>query len=153
MMKRKKAARNKFSKFESIPILLAMLHRVVFASFSRSSEKKEFCRPCSCRRLVKILPVGLKSCLTFIGEVFCPYLPTFEGVFHCIEAPGPQFSQELAAIDGLHELGSLLTDRPMRVVTAPYARAANYAVCLRAPSNEKSRSSGTDLKSVFPTLL
>ena len=113
LMKRKKAARNKFSNFESILILIAMLHRVVFASFSRSSEKKEFCRPCSCRRLVRIFQVGLNSCLAFIGEVFCPYLPTFEGVCHCIGAPReqsrhiPQFSQELAAIDGLHELGDL----------------------------------------------
>ena len=39
IMKSKKAARNRFSNFDSsIPILVAMLHRMVFASFSRSSE-------------------------------------------------------------------------------------------------------------------
>ena len=39
MMKRKKVARNTSSFFDSsIPILLAVLHRMVFASFSRSSE-------------------------------------------------------------------------------------------------------------------
>ena len=38
-MKRKKVARNDSSNFDSsILILLAMLHRMVFASFSRSSE-------------------------------------------------------------------------------------------------------------------
>ena len=48
---------------------------------------KEFCRPCSCRRLARIFVVGLKSCLAFIGLVFCPYLPTLEGVCNCIRAP------------------------------------------------------------------
>ena len=39
MMNRKKVARNRFSHFDSsILTLLAMLHRMVFASFSRSSE-------------------------------------------------------------------------------------------------------------------
>ena len=41
MMKRKKVTRNKSSNFDSsILILLAMLHRMVFALFSRSSEQK-----------------------------------------------------------------------------------------------------------------
>ena len=41
MMKRKKVARNRSSNFDSsISILLAMLHRVVLASFSRSSEER-----------------------------------------------------------------------------------------------------------------
>ena len=39
MMKRKRVARNKSSNFDtSIPILLAVLHRMVLASFCRSSE-------------------------------------------------------------------------------------------------------------------
>ena len=39
MMKRKKVARNRFSNVDSsIVILLATLHRMVLASFSRSSE-------------------------------------------------------------------------------------------------------------------
>ena len=50
-------------------------------------QTKEFCRPCSCRRRARIFVVGLKSCLAFIGEVFCPYRPTFEGVCYCIGAP------------------------------------------------------------------
>ena len=42
MMKRKKVARNKSSNFDSsIPILLAVLHRMVFASFSRSAERRK----------------------------------------------------------------------------------------------------------------
>ena len=40
--KRKKVARNKSFNFDSsILILLAVLHRMVFASFSRSSEEKD----------------------------------------------------------------------------------------------------------------
>ena len=42
MMKRTKVARNKFSNFESsILIMFAMLHRMVLALFTRSSESKD----------------------------------------------------------------------------------------------------------------
>ena len=52
MMKRK-VATSGFSYVGCvIPGLLAMLHRMVFAVLSRSSENK-ICRPCSCRRLVR----------------------------------------------------------------------------------------------------
>ena len=67
MMKMKKVARNKSSNFDSsILILLAVVHRMVFSSFSFFGIK-ELCRPCSCRRLARIVVVGLKSFLAFIG--------------------------------------------------------------------------------------
>ena len=43
VMKMTKAARNKLSNFDSsILILLATLHRMVFASFSRSAEDRNY---------------------------------------------------------------------------------------------------------------
>ena len=51
-MLRKKIARNKSSNFDStIPISLAILRRLVFALSTHSSEYRNFCLPCSCRRL------------------------------------------------------------------------------------------------------
>ena len=63
MMKRKRFARNKVSNFGStIPILLAVPRRKVFASFLSFFGMKEFCCPCSCRRFS----------LTFVE--ICPFV-------------------------------------------------------------------------------
>ena len=66
MMKRKEVATSRFSNFDpATPVLLAMLHRMVFALLSRSF--KEVCRPCFSRRVVSIFVVGLKSVRALIG--------------------------------------------------------------------------------------
>ena len=56
MMKMTKVARNKFSNFDSsIPILLATLYRMVFASISRSSEEMNY--------VVLVLVEDLRACM------------------------------------------------------------------------------------------
>ena len=66
----------------------------------------------------------------------------------------PQFSQKLA-VNEFFEVCCEHSDGQShsKSVTTPYARSANHAVFRSAPSNEKSRGNGTDLKSVFPPLL
>ena len=61
-MMRRKMARNRSSNVDStILISLAILRRMVFAVFSLSSEFRNFCRPCSCRRLGESMSSGVCS--------------------------------------------------------------------------------------------
>ena len=70
MMKRKKVATRRFSNLGSVtPVLFAMLHWNFFVSLSFFGMK-EFCRPCPCRRLVRIFFVVLKSFRALIGPAW-----------------------------------------------------------------------------------